>query len=171
MKLKRIINILILTFSIMTIFSCSHLSNHNKNIKNKGIIDIHLKKNKRNLTEISSTQLMLQNLYKNNIVYFDSNKSCINPIFLKYLDIIANFLCNKTKNNICIEGHADKNGPCKYNFLLAEKRVKEIRSYLIKKGVPDKQISFVVYGKDKPVIDCNTELCYMNNRRVVIIFY
>lgn len=171
MKLKRMINILILIFSITTIFSCSHLSNHNKNIKNKGIIDIYLKKNKKNLTEISNTQLMLQNLYKHNIIYFDSNKSCINPKFLKCLDIIANFLYKNTKNNICIEGHADKNGSYKYNFLLAEKRIKKIRSYLIKKGVLDKQISFIVYGKDKPVIDCNAELCYMNNRRVVIIFY
>ncbi|WP_367681677.1 OmpA family protein [Buchnera aphidicola] len=72
---------------------------------------------------------------------------------------------------MCIEGHADKNGSFKYNFLLSEKRVKEIKLYLIRKGVLDKKISSFIYGEDKQVIDCNTELCYMNNRRVVINFY
>ena len=166
MKIKKIINILVLMFSMVTIFSCSYKNN---NIRNGNLIDTNFKNNQQDLVHATHMQAILQTLYKNNIIYFDSGKFQINSIFLKSLDNIADFLCNNKKNKIYIEGHTDTNGSNEYNFLLAEKRIKEVRSYFIKKGVLDKQISFISYGKEKPIMDCNIESCYINNRRIVII--
>ena len=158
-----------LIVSTVTIFSCSNDHNKNNSIRNTNVMDTGFKKNKKDLVHASHTQEILQTLYKNNVIYFDFNKFQVNSIFLKSLDNIANFLCNNKKNKICIEGHTDESGSDKYNFLLAEKRIKEVRSYFLKKGVLDKQISFISYGKEKPIMDCNIESCYVNNRRAVII--
>jgi peptidoglycan-associated lipoprotein len=171
MQIKKIINILILALSVITIFSCSHDNIKSNNVRNTNIMDTNLKRNKHDLIRASHVQEILQTLYKNNVIYFDFNKFQINSIFLKSLDNIADFLCNHRKNTICIEGHTDDSGANKYNFLLSEKRIQEVRSYFIKKGVLDEQISFVSYGKEKPIIDCNLESCYANNRRAVIIIH
>lgn len=163
MKIKKIINIFILTLSIMTIFSCNY-----NNYKNN-VIDHHIKKNRKYLANISKVQLMLQKIYINNIIYFNINESNINMKFFKSLDYISNFLKNNQNFKICISGYGDMQGTNKHNLILGMNRANAIQKYLKSKGVPSEHMSVISYGKNKPNIDSNNECFDVKNRRAIVI--
>lgn len=64
-----------------------------------------------------------------------------------------------------IEGHCDERGSSGYNFILAEKRAKAVRNYLLELGIPKERVTIVSYGKERPFCREHAESCYQQNRR------
>lgn len=64
-----------------------------------------------------------------------------------------------------VEGHCDERGSSSYNFILAEKRAKAVRNYLMELGIPKERVTVVSYGKERPFCRERSELCYQQNRR------
>jgi len=64
-----------------------------------------------------------------------------------------------------VEGHCDERGSSTYNFVLAEKRAKAVRNYLMELGVKGERLTVVSYGKERPFCNHHSESCYQQNRR------
>jgi OOP family OmpA-OmpF porin len=68
-----------------------------------------------------------------------------------------------------IEGHTDAVGDEKKNFLLSEKRAKEVSNYLNQTfRIPHEQLRPIGYGETRPIADNSTEEGRYENRRVDI---
>ncbi|HTG81212.1 MAG TPA: peptidoglycan-associated lipoprotein Pal [Geobacteraceae bacterium] len=64
-----------------------------------------------------------------------------------------------------IEGHCDERGSDEYNLALGEKRAKVALNYLVSLGVPAERLSFISYGKEKPLDPGHDEAAWAKNRR------
>jgi peptidoglycan-associated lipoprotein len=64
-----------------------------------------------------------------------------------------------------VEGHCDERGSSGYNFILAEKRAKAVRNYLLELGITKDRVTIVSYGKERPFCRERSESCYQQNRR------
>jgi len=64
-----------------------------------------------------------------------------------------------------VEGHCDERGTSAYNLVLAEKRAKSVRNYLMELGIKAERFVVVSYGKERPFCKERTEACYQQNRR------
>ncbi|MDE3050603.1 MAG: OmpA family protein [Nitrospirota bacterium] len=64
-----------------------------------------------------------------------------------------------------VEGHCDERGSTTYNFVLAEKRAKSVRNYLMELGIRPERFTVVSYGKERPFCKDRSDACYQQNRR------
>ena len=72
-------------------------------------------------------------------------------------------------DTVVIAGFADGRGPREYNLVLAERRAKSVRDYLVKQGVRPERIEIVSYGVTDPRCTQQTEDCWAKNRRVELL--
>lgn len=112
----------------------------------------------------------MQELQKNNIVYFAFDKYEIDPKFDDQLSAHAAFLNQNKSYKIVIQGHADERGTPEYNIALGEKRANAVKMYLQGKGVGADQMGIVSYGKEKPAVEGHNEEAYAKNRRSVLVY-
>lgn len=91
------------------------------------------------------------------------------PGEVEELDILAEFMSNKPKITILIEGHTDNIGSDAVNDFLSQKRAESVMNYLINKGIPKERISSVGFGKRKPIASNKDEFGRQLNRRTEII--
>jgi outer membrane protein OmpA-like peptidoglycan-associated protein len=103
-----------------------------------------------------------------NNVFFESAKWDLKPESFSELDRLVKLL-KRENYNIEIAGHTDSIGTDKYNVDLSRHRAKAVADYLIRKGIPTGRISFVGYGKTKPVKSNATAEGRKENRRVEFI--
>ncbi|RLD18991.1 MAG: hypothetical protein DRI36_00085 [Caldiserica bacterium] len=85
------------------------------------------------------------------------------------LDELVELLKEYPENKILIEGHTDSVGSEGYNLKLSIKRAKEVRNYLVKKGISSERIKVVGYGEKKPIASNKTRHGRALNRRVEVI--
>jgi outer membrane protein OmpA-like peptidoglycan-associated protein len=78
-------------------------------------------------------------------------------------------LLNKFKEaKFLLEGHADDTGSANYNDKLSVKRVDNVKSYLVSKGIDVARFTANSYGETKPATPNNTKEGRAKNRRVEI---
>jgi peptidoglycan-associated lipoprotein len=123
-----------------------------------------------NLSSEEQARLQMQELQKNNIVYFGLDKYDVSSEFAQMLDAHAAFLRNNPSYKVTVEGHADERGTPEYNIALGERRANAVKMYLQGKGVSADQISIVSYGKEKPAVLGHDEAAYAKNRRAVLVY-
>jgi outer membrane protein OmpA-like peptidoglycan-associated protein len=100
-------------------------------------------------------------------IFFDGNKTNINPTAAKALD--RNGMLLKENPNIKVEigGHTDAAGPDKVNQKISEKRALSAKKYIQDKfNIPDNQMITKGYGETKPIADNRTKEGRSKNRRV-----
>ena len=85
-------------------------------------------------------------------VLFDSGKTTLNAAAMKTLDMIATTIKSKYKGDkLVLEGYTDATPPSKTsvyktNAELAQARATAVRKYLVKKGIPDADMSVKAVG-------------------------
>ncbi|BDX07302.1 peptidoglycan-associated lipoprotein Pal [Planctobacterium marinum] len=109
-------------------------------------------------------------LMRNQVVYFDFDRSSVNSEFYSLLNEHAEFLRNNPSQRVTIEGHCDKRGTPEYNIALGERRAKSVETFMQNAGVSASQISVVSYGEEKPVAMGDTERAFKQNRRAVLVY-
>lgn len=75
---------------------------------------------------------------------------------------------------IHLVGRADLRAPAAYNRVLSGKRVRTVRDYLVKRGIPAERITEEALGADEPLMVCDRktqttalyDACLQSNRRV-----
>ncbi len=82
------------------------------------------------------------------------------------LDDIANQLINQPFLRMRVVAHTDSKGSKKYNKDLSERRSKEVRRYLLSKGVKRKQLLISGAGESLPIADNKSAKGRAINRRV-----
>jgi len=113
-------------------------------------------------------------------VHFATDKDIILPDSTGLLDQVVEVLKNSPDiRELEIEGHTDVRASDAYNFNLSQRRVENIRMYMIGKGIEPDRLTAKGYGHSKPIYDdsaCNapdeklSEDCKFmtsKNRRVV----
>lgn len=98
-------------------------------------------------------------------VFFEYDSWAINDEGRQFLVRDANWLRAHGGTQVKVEGHCDERGSATYNFVLAEKRAKAVRNYLVELGVKGDRLIVVSYGKERPFCNEHSESCHHQNRR------
>lgn len=98
-------------------------------------------------------------------VFFDYDSWAINEEGRQVLTRDADWLRAHGMAQLKVEGHCDERGSATYNFVLAEKRAKAVRNYLMELGVKGDRLTVVSYGKERPFCNDLSESCFQQNRR------
>ncbi|MCL5992418.1 MAG: OmpA family protein [Bacteroidetes bacterium] len=123
------------------------------------------------LKNVNQTQIIRQdftfhreeNLNDKILIYFDTDSYELNEESIKILNGIITAI---PKNKIIkIFGYTDDTGSDDYNMILSMKRAKQVREYLVNKGLKTKNILIHALGEKEPISEDNSL-----NRRVEILF-
>ena len=109
------------------------------------------------------------------VVYFDFNKSGLTKQYKKQLTHLSSELRTESGKTISIVGYADRIGNAAYNEKLALNRAKNVRDFLVAKGVKAKKIEVRSLGNSSSRTSCDADLprakmisCLSEDRRVEI---
>lgn len=174
MQLNKVLKGLLLALPVIAVAACSsHKNNDNDQTNGNGTgmgDGANSGMTSGNMSSDEQARLQMQELQKNNIVYFGLDKYEIQSEFAQMLDAHATFLRSNPSYKVTIEGHADERGTPEYNIALGERRASAVKMYLQGKGVSADQISIVSYGKEKPAVLGHDESAYAKNRRAVLVY-
>ena len=98
-------------------------------------------------------------------VYFAYDSSVLSDSAKSALEGNANFMKANPSVEVQIEGHCDERGGIQYNIALGEKRAKTVKQYLEAMGVASKRMTWVSYGKERPLEFGHSENIWSKNRR------
>jgi outer membrane protein OmpA-like peptidoglycan-associated protein len=84
------------------------------------------------------------------------------------LNLVADFLKRKPTMQIEIGGHTDSDGDDKMNLQLSKDRANAVKTYLISKGVSEKQMIAIGYGETRPIAENTSTSGKQQNRRTEI---
>ncbi|GFE56658.1 peptidoglycan-associated lipoprotein Pal [Geobacter sp. AOG1] len=98
-------------------------------------------------------------------IYFDFDSSTLNTTARQTLTKNFEALKQNPQAKIRVEGNCDERGSDEYNLALGEQRAKEAVRYLTTLGVPAERLTFISYGKEKPVDSGHNEAAWAKNRR------
>ncbi|MBP2170395.1 peptidoglycan-associated lipoprotein [Erwinia toletana] len=170
MQLNKVLKGLLLALPVIAVAACSSHKNNNNDQTGMGADGSNSGMNSGNMSSEEQARLQMQELQKNNIVYFGLDKYDIASDFAQMLDQHAAFLRSNPSYKVTVEGHADERGTPEYNISLGERRASSVKMYLQGKGVSADQISIVSYGKEKPAVLGHDEAAYAKNRRAVLVY-
>ncbi|MEA9392317.1 peptidoglycan-associated lipoprotein Pal [Acerihabitans sp. TG2] len=170
MQLNKVLKGLMLALPVLAIAACSSHKSANNGADSAMGAGTGTENAGSNASSEEQARLQMQELQKNNIVYFDLDKYDIRSDFAQMLDAHANFLRSNPSYKVTVEGHADERGTPEYNIALGERRANAVKMYLQGKGVNADQISIVSYGKEKPAVLGHDEAAYAKNRRAVLVY-
>lgn len=98
-------------------------------------------------------------------IYFDYDKSSLSSEAKRTLAANAEWMKSNPKTSLQIEGHCDERGSIEYNLSLGERRAQSVKSYLVSLGIPGRRLTVISYGKEKPLVQGDSEAAYSKNRR------
>jgi len=98
-------------------------------------------------------------------VFFGYDSWAISEEGRQALNRDAEWLRQHPAIQLKVEGHCDERGTSAYNFVLAEKRAKSVRNYLLELGIKNERFVVVSYGKERPFCKDRSEACFQQNRR------
>jgi OOP family OmpA-OmpF porin len=101
-------------------------------------------------------------------VLFATGKADLSPEAMRSVDKLVEFLKKYTNRNVLIEGHTDSVGSDEFNLTLSQKRADSLKEALTGKGIEEKRITTVGYGKKYPVASNDTQGGRQQNRRVEV---
>lgn len=122
------------------------------------------------LSPAEQQRLKEQELRRENIIYFDFDRSEVQTEFAQVLQAHGNYLVEHPSVRVLIEGHADERGTPEYNIALGERRAKAVVKYLQGMGVQPSQMSIVSYGEEKPLDFSRSDDGFAKNRRAVMVY-
>ena len=101
-------------------------------------------------------------------ILFGIGKSEIQSIYEGRLNFNADILRKNSDVQVMITGHTDATGSKAINEKLSMQRAEAVSFYLMKKGVPAKQIVVNSLASDDPAVAGSTQTARSQNRRVVL---
>jgi len=102
-------------------------------------------------------------------INFSSGRAALEPGAIDVLDQIFNLLIQAEDAKLELIGHTDNTGNRDSNFALSQARSEAIKTFMLKKGIPNSRFQKVEgKGQDEPVADNKTLAGRAKNRRVVV---
>lgn len=169
MQLNKVLKGFLLALTVLAVAACSSNKSANDDQSAMGA-GTGIENGISNLFYEEQARLQMQELQKDNTLYFGLDKYDVSADFAHMLDAHATFLRNNPSYKVIVEGHADERGTPEYNIALGERRANSVKMYLQGEGVLADQISIVSYGKEKPAVLSHDEAAYAKNRRAVLVY-
>lgn len=101
-------------------------------------------------------------------VLFKISSDELLPEAFPEIDHLANVMKQDSNMVIRLEGHTDIDGPKRMNKTLSKKRVRQVKLYLVNRGIAKNRIKLKWYGEKKPLIKKGTIEQRRINRRVEV---
>jgi outer membrane protein OmpA-like peptidoglycan-associated protein len=117
--------------------------------------------------ELSPVEVGSMSEFRN--VYFSSGKSELAPESHLELDRVVDFLKQNRNSSIEVHGHTDDVGSVEYNKQLSLDRATSVMRYLESKGIPERRMKALGFGKTKPIAKGSSEDARAKNRRVEML--
>ena len=102
-------------------------------------------------------------------VYFDFDKSVINPAGQEVINQVLAAAQAHAPSSVSVTGHTDRAGPEDYNMALSLRRADSVRSALIAGGIAADKITVAGRGESEPAVPTADGVREPKNRRVEII--
>lgn len=103
-------------------------------------------------------------------VYFPYDNYSVDAKYEQTLDAHANYLKRDPASRVTLQGNTDERGSSEYNLALGQKRAEAVHKSLNLRGVSDKQMEAISYGKERPKTTCHEKICWRENRRTDIAY-
>ena len=101
-------------------------------------------------------------------IQFDHNKHTLKANSLEILNRVFIYLNDRPELRINIEGHTDDIDSDEFNMELSKKRVKEVKKYLVSKGISSNRIEISWKGESEPIVENTNSENRAINRRVEV---
>ncbi|GGI77040.1 peptidoglycan-associated lipoprotein Pal [Shewanella gelidii] len=184
MDLNKLLKAMLVALPIMALSACSSTSESETDATSAGGADgsatsgevregqggVEIGGVNQVLTPQEQQRLKFQELRKEHIIYFDFDRSEIQPQFAEILQAHGEYLVEHENVRVMIEGHADERGTPEYNIALGERRAKAVAKYLQSMGISPSQMTMVSYGEEKPLDVSRTDDGFAKNRRAVLVY-
>lgn len=106
-----------------------------------------------------------RNLFMNEDIYFDFDKSDLKPETQEVLKSKAEWLRKNPGESVIIEGHCDERGTNEYNLALGDRRAQSAKNFLINLGIARSRLTTISYGEERPADPRQNETAWSKNRR------
>ncbi|RLC26526.1 MAG: peptidoglycan-associated lipoprotein Pal [Deltaproteobacteria bacterium] len=106
-----------------------------------------------------------RNLFMNEDIYFDFDKSDLKPETQEILKGKAEWLRNNPRESVIIEGHCDERGTNEYNLALGDRRAQSAKNFLNDLGIAGSRLTTISYGEERPADPRHNETAWSKNRR------
>jgi peptidoglycan-associated lipoprotein len=84
------------------------------------------------------------------VIYFAFDSSDLDEAARSKLNENAEWMKQDANRTLTIEGHTDEVGTPEYNLGLGERRARATKDYLVRLGIPEKRVSIITYGEERP---------------------
>ena len=108
----------------------------------------------------AGTTIILRN------IFFDFDKATLRPESKAELERVYTILTENPRMKVRIAGHTDNIGSDEYNQRLSEARAKAVYDYLVSRGISADRLSYIGYGKSRPIDTNETSEGRQKNCRV-----
>ena len=106
-----------------------------------------------------------RNLFMNEDIYFDFDRSDLKPETQEILKGKAEWLRNNSGESVIIEGHCDERGTNEYNLALGDRRAQSAKNFLNDLGIKESRLTTISYGEERPADPRQNEDAWSKNRR------
>jgi peptidoglycan-associated lipoprotein len=106
-----------------------------------------------------------RNLFMNEDIYFDFDRSDLKPETQEILKGKAEWLRNNSGESVIIEGHCDERGTNEYNLALGDRRAQSAKNFLKDLGIAKSRLTTISYGEERPADPRQNEDAWSKNRR------
>jgi len=106
-----------------------------------------------------------RNLFMNEDIYFDFDRSDLKTEAREILKRKAEWLRNNSGQSIIIEGHCDERGTNEYNLALGDRRAQSAKNFLRDLGIAKSRLTTISYGEERPANPRGNENAWSKNRR------
>jgi len=106
-----------------------------------------------------------RNLFMNENIYFDFDRSDLNPEAQEALKRKAKWLRKNPGESVIIEGHCDERGTNEYNLALGDRRAQSAKNFLKDLGIAKSSLTTISYGEERPADPRRNEKAWSKNRR------
>lgn len=121
---------------------------------------------KRRINEAAKRKIIAaRDLFMNEDIYFDFDRSDLKPETQAILKGKAEWLRNNPGESVIIEGHCDERGTNEYNLALGDRRAQSAKNFLRDLGIAESRLTTISYGEERPADPRNNETAWSKNRR------
>lgn len=100
-------------------------------------------------------------------ILFANDSSAIQPLFVRQIREMNEFLEAYPSTSIELQGYASKVGRADYNMALSKRRAETVKRMLISNGLAPNRVNIVGFGDTKTDSNANDELSHALDRKVV----
>ncbi len=113
----------------------------------------------------AARQAALISDFENLNIYFEYDRSNLQPDAQQILTDKADFLRANPSYSVLIAGNCDDRGTEEYNLALGERRAMSAKNYLIALGISPDRLKTISYGELRPADPANNPVAWALNRR------